>query len=247
MQDLVQCENILIIAKNGENCQKLGTYLEQYSYRISYLPNSTDAFYFLLENKCDFIIAGYSVIAEEDLEFCKNLRSRMNIPLIALSDSQELSDKVMLLELGADDYITTPCENREVLARIRTIIRRLSYSSHAQTQVPKYYHFDGWKLDCQERLLVDMRGETINLSGAEYKLLLYFLSKPQKVISREKLLEVIQGTGIFYERNPTDRSIDVQISRLRAKIKDNPKFTKYIKTVRGDGYVFATPVTVMCK
>ncbi len=136
-----------------------------------------------------------------------------------------------------------PFEKRELLARIKAVLRRAKIAHKAEEpSAVHYYKFEEFTLDCTSRHLINGEEEIVELSGAEYRLLHYFLTKAQQVLSRESLIEVIQGRTDVYERSPFDRSIDVQVSRLRARLKDNERQVRLIKTVRGDGYVFTGKV-----
>ena len=144
----------------------------------------------------------------------------------------------MGLELGADDYLSKPFEPRELLARIRTVLRRTEGSARRDQPETTPLQFAGWLLDRSARHLVAPDGVVVSLSGTEYRLLEIFLQNPQRVLSRDELLERTQGRNAV----PYDRSIDVQISRLRTRLRDNGREPQLIKTVRGDGYVLATDV-----
>ena len=151
------------------------------------------------------------------------------------------------LELGGDDYVVKPFQPRELLARIRAVLRRTQPGAatgetkaiSAPSQV-RMYRFNGWTLNLTARHLVDPTGMVVNLSGAEFRLLTLFLEHPQEVLSRDFLQEQAQGRDA--DRNPFDRSLDVQVCRLRARLRDNGREARLIKTVRGDGYVFTSDV-----
>ena len=163
------------------------------------------------------------------------------IPVIFLTALGEATDRVVGLELGADDYVVKPFEPRELLARIRAVLRRSGGSSSARGEPQcRAYRFNGWTLDLTARHLRDPEGMVVNLSGAEFRLLQLLLEHPRQVLSRELLQE--QGQGREAERSPFDRSLDVQICRLRARLRDKGREGGLIKTVRGDGYVFAADV-----
>ena len=160
------------------------------------------------------------------------------MPVIFLTALGDITDRIVGLELGADDYLSKPFEPRELLARIRTVLRRTEGGARRDQPETTPLQFAGWLLDRSARHLVAPDGVVVSLSGTEYRLLEIFLQNPQRILSRDELLERTQGRNAV----PYDRSIDVQISRLRTRLRDNGREPQLIKTVRGDGYVLATDV-----
>ncbi len=235
-------EHILLVDDDSEHCQKLTSYLEMHSYFVTSLKSREEVFDFLTKESCDLIVSEALFLGESALEFCKKIYENEQIPFIFLSVVGQTSDKVLGLEFGADDYIEKPYDNRELLARIRAVLRRNKKQKEEKNTFSEMYTFEGWALDTAARHIVNPKKEVVNLSGAEYKLLYALLMRPHEVITREELIELLQGYSDAYERNPFDRSIDVQISRLRAKLNEKQRATKFIKTVRGDGYVFTAKV-----
>ncbi len=236
-------EHILLVDTDTSHCQKLTSYLEMHSYFVTSLHSREEVIDFLLENSCDLIVSEALFLGESALEFCKKIYENEQIPFIFLSVVGQTSDKVLGLEFGADDYIEKPCDNRELLARIKAVLRRSKKEMKEKTPFSEMFLFEGWTLNTNARHVLNPKKEIINLSGAEYKLLYSFILKPHEVISREELTEILQGYSDNYERNPFDRSIDVQISRLRTKLNEKQRVAKFIKTVRGDGYVFTAKVS----
>ncbi len=235
-------EHILIVDSDSGHCKKLSDYLEMHSYFVTTMQKREEVFAFLAENTCDLILSEALFLGESALEFCKKIQDNEQIPFIFVSVLDETSDKVLGFEFGADDYIAKPYDNRELLARIKAVLRRVKQKNKEKLHFSEFLVFDSWALNTNARHLVDPNKEIISLSGAEYKLLYSFLVKAHEVISREDLTEILQGYSDSYERNPFDRSIDVQISRLRAKLREKERSEKFIKTVRGDGYVFTAKV-----
>jgi DNA-binding response OmpR family regulator len=168
---------------------------------------------------------------------CKIVRLRSNVPIIMLTASSDETDRIVGLELGADDYIAKPYSPRELLARIKAILRRTAIDVPA---TPRYYRFVGFTLDLVERKLLDSAGEVVALTGLDYQLLKYFVEHPGDILDRTVLSEETRGR----DSGPLDRSLDVQISRLRVLLKDDSKQAALIKTVRGAGYVFSADVSV---
>jgi len=166
------------------------------------------------------------------------VRQRCNLPIIMLTASSDDTDRIVGLELGADDYIAKPYNPRELLARIKAILRRTA--NEAPATVARYYRFVGFTLDLVERKVIDSAGEVVPLTGLDYQLLKYFVEHPGEVLDRNLLSEETRGR----DSGPLDRSLDVQISRLRQLLKDDAKPSELIKTVRGAGYVFSADVSV---
>lgn len=176
----------------------------------------------------------------DGFEIFRRLRGMSQLPVIFLTALGETTDRIVGLELGADDYLTKPFEPRELLARIRTVLRRAKTAADTPERAASGgpVRFAGWTLDRTARLLIAPDGLVIHLSGAEFRLLQIFLEHPRRVLSRDDLLERTQGRSA----TAFDRSIDVQISRLRIRLRDNGRQARIIKTVRGGGYVLAADV-----
>ncbi len=168
---------------------------------------------------------------------CKAVRRRSDVPIIMLTASSDETDRVVGLELGADDYIAKPYSPRELLARIKAIHRRTGIES---STAPRYYRFVGFTLDAVERKVIDPDGQIVPLTGLDFQLLRYFVEHPGDVLDRSVLCEETRGR----DAGPLDRSLDVQISRLRLRLRDDGKQPFLIKTVRGAGYVFSSDVSV---
>jgi two-component system OmpR family response regulator len=176
---------------------------------------------------------------EDGLTICRNLRSQSNIPVIMLTARGEPLDRILGLEMGADDYLSKPFEPRELFARIRSVLRRTqALPPNMTTNSVQCIKFADWTLDLVARHLVKKDGIIVALSGAEFRLLNVFLSHPNRILNRDQLLELTQGR----ESDPFDRSVDIQISRLRQRLGDDARTPNIIKTVRNEGYVLATAV-----
>ena len=167
---------------------------------------------------------------------CRQVRQRSNVPIIMLTASSDETDRIVGLELGADDYIAKPYSPRELLARIKAILRRSAQDAPAA----RYYRFVGFTLDLTERKVLDPDGVQVALTGLDFQLLKYFVEHPGIILDRGLLCEETRGRDV----GPTDRSLDVQVSRLRLRLNDDGKQPALIKTVRGAGYVFAADVSV---
>jgi len=175
---------------------------------------------------------------EDGLSLCRMLRETTEIPVILLTALSEETDRVVGLEIGADDYVVKPFNPRELLARVRAVLRRAKAMPKPKASETKRLRFDRWMLDVPRRELLDADGVAVALSTAEYRLLSVFIERPRMVLSREQLLDLTSGRSI----EPFERSIDNQVSRLRRKIEADPKNPAIIKTVWGGGYVFAANV-----
>jgi two-component system OmpR family response regulator len=189
----------------------------------------------------DLVILDLMLPGEDGLALCRELRAHSRIPILMLTARGDELDRIIGLEMGADDYLPKPFEPRELLARIRSVLRR-SHAMPPSSQVENVQQmkFSGWTLDLTARHLVNPQGVIIMLSGAEFRLLRVFLEHPNRVLNRDQLLNLTQGR----DADPFDRSIDIQISRLRQKLGEDARMPQIIKTVRNGGYVLAGQVTV---
>ena len=178
------------------------------------------------------------------MQLAKKLRETSEIPIIIVSGRKDEADRVMGLELGADDYITKPFSSRELLARVRAVLRRYQTAKEvlpARNEKRRAYRFAEWELNLRTRRLTGAGGTRVDLTNGEFSLLEAFCAAPQRVLSREQLLDLSR----LHNAEVYDRSIDVQILRLRRKIETDPSQPEYIKTERGAGYVFDAPVAVL--
>jgi two-component system OmpR family response regulator len=191
--------------------------------------------------RVDLIVLDLMLPGDDGLTLCRDLRAKKREePVVMLTARGDETDRIVGLEMGADDYLPKPFSARELLVRIKVILKRvrslppnMKPDEHAELQ------FGGWRLDTLQRQLRSPQGEVLPLSGAEFKLLRIFLAHPNRVLNRDQLVDLTQGR----EADPLDRSIDVQVSRLRQRLGDDPRDPKLIKTVRGEGYVLAVPVS----
>lgn len=199
----------------------------------------------LSANTVDLIVLDLNLPGEDGLSLCRETRARRDVPIIMLTARGEAIDRVIGLEVGADDYIAKPFEPRELVARVRSVIRR-AYTPLRVPDLPTVRRalFADWVLDFEHRRLFKSDGRTVMLSGSEYSLLKFFVENAHQVLTREQILtltadpDVDEGTG-----HSTERIADLQISRLRQKLNDSARTSELILTVRGQGYVLAAPVT----
>lgn len=174
---------------------------------------------------------------EDGLSICRRIRAQSALPIIMVTSLGEDLDRILGLELGADDYLTKPFNSRELLARVRALLRRANLGDQ-QRKSPSVMKFDGWQIDPHSRQLIDPEGVEISLTSTEFDVLLAFCMKPQQILSRSELL-ALTHVGIA---GPVERSVDVHISRVRQKIEQNPHEPVLIKTVRMGGYIFTPRV-----
>ena len=219
-------------------------YLRKNGLRATAAVDGRDMLAQLDASAFDLVVLDIMMPGEDGLALCRNLRGgkHRSLPVLLLTARDDETDRIVGLEMGADDYVTKPFSPRELLARIKAVIRRTRMlpPNLRITETSDTISFGQWKLDTTARHLLDAEGTVVSLSGAEFRLLRVFLDHPQRVLSRDQLLNLTQGR----DAELFDRSIDLMVSRLRQRLRDDAKEPAYIKTVRSEGYVFAMPVTV---
>ena len=238
-------DHILIVDDDREIRSLLADYLEKQGLRCTTAADGREMKVALERHRVDLIVLDIMMPGEDGLTLCRNLRgggTHANTPVLMLTARGEDMDRIVGLEMGADDYLAKPFVPRELLARIRAILRRAralppNLETRAADQATEL-HFAGWRLNTVGRHLVAGDGTVVPLSGAEYRLLAVFLAHPQRVLNRDQLMELTQGR----EADVFDRSIDLMVSRLRQRLGDNAREPAIIKTVRNEGYVLASTV-----
>lgn len=232
---------ICIVDDDAEIRDLLSDYLRRHGFAVKTAADAADFFNLLAGAHCDLAVLDIMLPGADGYEIFRRLRGMSPMPVIFLTALGETTDRIVGLELGADDYLTKPFEPRELLARIRTVLRRSKApEGRPESAAPGGpLSFAGWTLDRTARLLIAPDKLVVHLSGAEFRLLQIFLEHPRQVLSRDDLLERTQGRSA----TAFDRSIDVQISRLRIRLRDNGRKARIIKTVRGGGYVLAADVS----
>jgi len=239
MGPMERSDHILIVDDDAEIRSLLTRYLEKNGLRATPVGDGRAMWRALGDGAFDLIVLDLMLPGDDGLTLCRSLRGKSEIPVIMLTARGEETDRIVGLEIGADDYLAKPFSPRELLARIKVILRRTrSLPPNLQPQDDPLLHFAGWTLDTSRRELLSAAGDATAISGVEYKLLRVFLAHPNRVLSRDQLLDLTQGR----EADPLDRSIDVQVSRLRQRLGDDPRSPALIKTVRGEGYVLSVPV-----
>jgi two-component system OmpR family response regulator len=231
--------HILIVDDDREISTLLAEYLEKNGYRTLTAGDGKAMWKALDDTRIDLIVLDLNLPGDDGLTLCRNLRTRSSIPVIMLTARGEPLDRILGLEMGADDYLPKPFEPRELFARIRSVLRRTqALPPEMQGPAPQQMHFAGWTMDFTARHLINPQGVVVALSGAEFRILKIFLDHANRVLSRDQLLNLTQGR----DADPFDRSIDLQISRLRQKLGEDARSPQIIKTVRNEGYVLATQV-----
>lgn len=234
-------EHILIVDDDKEIRDLLGRFLDKHGLRVTTAADGREMKKALADWNVDLIVLDLMMPGEDGLTLCRNLRADSKIPVIMLTAMGEEMDRIIGLEMGADDYLAKPFNPRELLARIKAVLRRTAERPGNIDGIglsSACFIFSGWKLDIARRELFSPSGALVTLSGGEFELLQAFVTHPGRVLSRDQLLDLARGR----EAQPFDRSIDVQVSRLRRKIEDDPREPTLIKTVRSGGYMFATEV-----
>lgn len=235
---------ILVVDDDREIRTLLAEYLEANGLRALTATNGNEMRRMLEETRVDLVVLDLTLPGEDGLTLCRNLRAHpvhFGIPVIMLTARGEPLDRILGLEMGADDYLSKPFEPRELFARIRSVLRRTqALPPNMVTPEARQIRFAGLTLNLIARHLLNRDGVVIALSGAEFRILKVFLDHPNRILNRDQLLELTQGR----EADPFDRSVDIQISRLRQKLGDDARTPSIIKTIRNEGYVLATSVTV---
>ena len=222
---------LLIVDDDVEILALLKQFFVQQGYEVDLAAEGQAMWAAIERQRPDAIILDLMLPGEGGLSLCQKLRAQVGVPVIMLTAMAELSDRIIGLELGADDYMAKPFEPRELVARIQTILRRVRDDRSEQRA---NIRFDNWRLNSVLRQVVADNGLVVPLSNAEFRLLWVFIERPRRVLSREQLLDAARGRSI----EAFDRSIDLLVSRLRQKLGDDPKAPQLIKTVRGEGYLF---------
>lgn len=232
--------HILLVDDERSIRDPLAAYLQKNGYRVTDAADTRSARKALENSAIDLLILDIMMPGEDGLSLCRHVRESGDLPIILLTARSEETDRIVGLEMGADDYVVKPFSPRELIARIKSILRRASAGNRRDTlPATGLLRFGEWTLNSADWTLTGPDELAIPLSTADYRLLVAFLERPRQVLSRDQLLDLTQGR----EANPFDRAIDNQISRLRRKIEPDPKSPTFIKTVWGGGYMLSADVT----
>jgi two-component system, OmpR family, response regulator len=232
-------DHILIVDDDRDIRDLLSEYLQKQGYRASVAADGRAMRAFMSRIAPDLIVLDLMLPGEDGLALCREVRTQSEVPIIMLTARGEEVDRIVGLEMGADDYLAKPFSPRELVARIKSILRRSrALPANLKPDQARFFQFAGWTLEVATRNLLSPDGVAIALSGTDYKLLRIFLDHPNRVLTRDQLIDMTQSR----DAGPFDRSIDLQVSRLRRRLNDNPKDPAIIKTARGEGYVLAAEV-----
>jgi two-component system OmpR family response regulator len=235
-------DHILIVDDDGEIRRLLQAYFEKNGFRVSAVGDGRAMRAALKNTLPDIVILDLMLPGEDGLTLCRDLRAQSNIPIVMLTARGEETDRIVGLEMGADDYVPKPFHPRELLARVKSILRRArTLPDKLRPDRIKAYRFAGWLLDLATRTLTNPDGVLVDLGGTEFRLLRTLLEYANRTLTREQLIELM----LEREAGPFDRAIDVQVSRLRHRLHDSGKEPTLIKTVRGRGYVLAARVEAL--
>lgn len=230
--------HILVVDDDREIRDLTARFLRKHGFRVDDAANAKEMDAQLADGSFDLIVLDLMMPGEDGLSICRRLRADTAIPIIMLTALGEETDRIVGLEMGADDYLPKPFNPRELLARIKAVLRRGGDFRSPLPMAGRQLIFEGWNLDLTKRELRDPEGALVSLTAGEFDLLVSLAERPQRVLSRDALLDLTRGR----EAGAFDRSVDVQLSRLRRKIEDDPKEPTLIKTVRGGGYMFTAAV-----
>jgi two-component system OmpR family response regulator len=230
--------HILIVDDDREIRDLLARFLAKHGYRVDVAADGRAMTRALEAGRFDLVVLDLMLPGEDGLSLCRRLRATSSLPVIMLTAMGEETDRIVGLEMGADDYLPKPFNPRELLARIRAVLRRAGGAARGPDEGLRELTFDGWRLDLARRELRAPDGVLVPLTAGEFDLLVAFAERPRRVLSRDQLLDLSRGRAAA----PFERSIDVQLSRLRRKIEPDPRQPGLIKTVRGGGYMFTPEV-----
>jgi len=235
--------HVLIVDDDRRIRAMLGQFLSERGLTVSEAGDGQTMFAMLKQSRIDVVILDVMLPGEDGFTLCRRLRADSTLPVILLTAINDAADRVAGLELGADDYVAKPFDPRELLARIRAVLRRLgnSHAPQPEAREPAIYAFSGWTLDPRRRALRNRHNVLVDLTSGEFDLLLAFVEYPQRILHRDRLLDLARGRV----NQAFDRSIDVQISRLRRKIELDPAQPQLIKTIRSEGYIFTADVSLL--
>ena len=231
--------HILVVDDDREIRDLLARFLCRHGFRIEAAADGQEMFAKLGAARFDLIVLDLMLPGEDGLSLCRRVRAESDLPIIMLTAVGEDTDRIVGLEVGADDYVPKPFNPRELLARIRAVLRRArEVPERPQEDGSRCFEFQGWRLDPVRRTLHAPDGAPVELTSGEFCLLLALVEHPGRVLTRDRILDLTRGR----EAGPFDRSVDIQVSRLRRKLEEDPKRPMLIKTVRNGGYLFAGAV-----
>ena len=230
--------HVLIVEDDRDIGQLVAKYLRANEIRVSIAENGRAMDRILQDTRISLVVLDRMLPGEDGLSICRRLRAGSDLPIIILTAQGDEVERIIGLEMGADDYLGKPFNPRELLARIRAVLRRHADAKATIGPAKKAYRFAGWSLDSTMRRLHDPQGLRVELTGAEYDLLLVFCERPGRPLSRDQIIDLTQGR----EAAPSERSVDILVSRLRRKLEHDPKDPEMLQTIRSSGYLFSPEV-----
>lgn len=231
--------HLLLVDDEGSIREPLGKYLERQGFRVTDAADASTARSALLSYDIDLVLLDIMMPGEDGLSLCRHISAHDGPPVILLTAKSEETDRIIGLEIGADDYVVKPFSPRELVARIKVILRRVTSGATKPERSGISFNFDGWTVNTTEQTLHDPEGVLVPLSSGEFRMLEALVERAGQILTRDQLLDLTRGR----EGGPFDRAIDNQVSRLRRKIERDPKDPQHIKTIWGGGYRFSTSVT----
>jgi two-component system OmpR family response regulator len=237
MREIHMEKTILIVDDDAELRQLLKEYFSESGYYVLLASEGSQMWEQIKSNTVDLVILDLMLPGEDGLVLCRNLRAQSPVPILMLTARGDQMERIIGLEMGADDYLHKPFIPRELLARAKNILRRAGEGARSAVEA-RQLHFSGWALDLDAHHLIDKEGVVVPLSAGEFRLLKTLVENSNRVMSRDQLLDVFSGR----EAGPFDRTIDVMISRLRRRLNDDAGDTALIKTIRSEGYLFSAKV-----
>ena len=213
----------------------MGAYLRDAGFKISLATNGREMLALFDKEKVDLVLLDLGLPDEDGLVLTRQIRARSSVPIIVLTGRTGQDDRLAALELGADDYLTKPCDPKEILLRVQNLLDRAGGGPKQPGTSEEIIRFDKWALDLASHMVIGPNGEDVTLTPAEFNLLTCFVRAPNRVLTRDHLLDAVSR----YDDSPNDRMIDVLVSRLRKKIEDDPRKPAFIVTIRGCGYKFS--------
>ncbi len=232
-------DSILIVDDDPRLCRLLARHLSREGYAVRTAASGEDMRRLVAEEHPDLVILDLMLPDEDGFSLARELRSRSNVGIVMLTGKTDTIDKIVGLEVGADDYITKPFDERELLARVRSVLRRMHDDVAAERHGGSVARFGGWRLDLDAYELTSPAGDPVHLTSHEFQLLSALVTHDHRVLTRDAILQLISGR----EWDPDDRSVDVLVGKLRKKLESDPHDPKLIRTVRGAGYKLTAAVT----
>ncbi len=236
-------QSILVVDDDPRLCRLVSHQLTREGYSVRTAAGGEEMRRLISEALPDLVILDLMLPGEDGFSLARELRAQSNVGIVMLTGKTDTVDKIVGLEIGADDYVTKPFDERELLARVRSVLRRVSDDARAQEQDGNIACFEGWGLDLTAYELVSPDGDTVHLTSHEFQLLAALVRHGHRVLTRDAILELLSGRDWTLE----DRSVDVLVGKLRRKLETDPHDPKLIKTVRGVGYILAVDVTYASK